>query len=237
MQEQLDELTRERDAYIAYEKGILRNRERLRSRQHDAVSGDEGEVLGEDNLEGTKDDWEALVRRKNELAVEEERLRKVLEEKEKDLEQVRIQEERIKLEEEEVDREETECVPLLQPLTIAHVQIPAVTRETTHIVISPPSVPPHSTNPSSSQSIPSRSSGIDECIQRCIPNWPCPVGPKRQRILDSRDDQRLKTGRPTDSRLGRNKRCMGVGGTVHRSSRGQSWMHVRKVGHPPFQHP
>ena len=106
LQKQLEELSRERDAYIAFEKGILRNRDELtKSRK----KGEEDE-LGEEDIEGTQDEFVELTRRKNELESEEESLRRVLAEKEKELDGVRAEEERVKREEDDVEREEEECV-------------------------------------------------------------------------------------------------------------------------------
>ena len=73
----------------------------------------ERDELGEHDVEGTQEEWESLIRRKKELESEEERLRKVLEEKEKEYELVRADEKRVKREEEQVEREEEEYVFLL----------------------------------------------------------------------------------------------------------------------------
>ena len=105
LQKQLEELGQERDAYIAFEQGILRNRDNLMSGRKVERNKDE---LGEYDIEGTHEEWESLIRRKKELESEEERLRKVLEEKEKEFESVRADEKRVKREEEQVEREEEE---------------------------------------------------------------------------------------------------------------------------------
>ena len=102
LQKQFEELSRERDAYIAFERGVLRNREEL------TAGRQWGDALGEDDIEGTPEEWQELIRRKKELEIEEDRLRKVLEEKERELEGVRVEEARVKREEEEVEREEEE---------------------------------------------------------------------------------------------------------------------------------
>jgi beclin 1 len=102
LQKEVEELSRERDAYINFERGILRNREGHGRRK----SLDEG--LWETDLEGTGEEWEALMKRKEELEREEERLKLVLEQKEKELDQVKIEEERSKREEEQLEREEEE---------------------------------------------------------------------------------------------------------------------------------
>lgn len=100
LQKELEELSRERDAYIAFERGIV-------SATGSRRSEDEG--LGEYDVVGDEDEWEALTRRQAELGDEEERLRKVLEEKEKELAIVVEEEHRMRAQEEEVDRQEEEC--------------------------------------------------------------------------------------------------------------------------------
>jgi beclin 1 len=130
LQTELDELQKERDAYIAFEQGILRNREVVqggrsktaqkerekhtkgkgKGRAVEEVQGvDEG--LGEFDMEGTQEEWDMLIRRKKELAEEEERLIAELKKREGDLEAVREEEEGVRRDEEEVDREEQEYVP------------------------------------------------------------------------------------------------------------------------------
>ncbi|ORY23210.1 autophagy protein Apg6-domain-containing protein [Naematelia encephala] len=104
LQTQLEELKRERDAYISFEQNIVRNRETLRKGRQK----EEDEGLGEYDIEGTEEEWDELIRRKAELAEEEDRLRATLREKEKELAQVREEEERVRLEEEEMDRQEEE---------------------------------------------------------------------------------------------------------------------------------
>jgi len=102
LQKQLEELSRERDAYLDFEKGILRNRDNLAKGRKKEVG--DGDGLGEDDIEGTKDEWEALMRRKKESQEEEGRLRKVLEEREKELELVRAEEERVKREDHPIEK-------------------------------------------------------------------------------------------------------------------------------------
>ena len=107
LQRQLEELTRERDAYLKFERGILRNREKSktsRARLKDQTDPDEG--LDEYGIQGTEEEWQALHRQKKQLEDEETMLRKELEEKEKRLADVRKDAERTKLEEEEVEKEE-----------------------------------------------------------------------------------------------------------------------------------
>ena len=112
LQKQLEELSRERDAYIAFERGIIRNREERRSgrRKSRDIRGEDEEdtELGEHDIEGTEEEWYELVRRKKDLEKEEVELRKLLEEKERELEGVRREEERVKAEEAEMDRQEQE---------------------------------------------------------------------------------------------------------------------------------
>jgi len=112
LQKQLEELTREREAYLAFERGILRNREDLRSgrrRKKSLVSeDDEPDRLGESDIEGTEEEWAELIARKKELEKEEKELIKVLAEKEKALEAVRAQERKVQQEELEMDRLEEE---------------------------------------------------------------------------------------------------------------------------------
>lgn len=90
LQRELEDLTRERDSYIAFERTIRKRAE-----------GAEG-IIGED------EEWDALLKRKEELAAEEEQLRKQLKEKEDELGAVREEERRVKEEEEAIDQEEAE---------------------------------------------------------------------------------------------------------------------------------
>jgi len=103
LQKELEELSRERDAYIHFEKGILRNREDIKGKRRQSVEG-----LGEHDLEGDEDEWQDLTKRVSELEDEEAKLRKVLAEKERELEQRRKEEDEMAQEEREVDRLETE---------------------------------------------------------------------------------------------------------------------------------
>lgn len=125
LQKELDELQKERDAYIAFEQGILRNREASQSvgrRGSDKGKGKgkvtaevnhgtKGEgVLGEYDIEGTQEEWDALIKRKKELQEEEESLTRELEKREAELEGIRIEEQRVRMEEKAVEREEEESV-------------------------------------------------------------------------------------------------------------------------------
>ena len=109
LQKQLEELGRERDAYIAFERGITRNRDLLRKgrRPKDPDVEDDSD-LGEYDIEGTDAEWEQLIRRKKELAKEEEGLIKELEQYEKELEEVKREEEQVKEQEAELERQENE---------------------------------------------------------------------------------------------------------------------------------
>ena len=105
LQKELEELSRERDAYINFEKGILRNREDMKGKRRQSTEG-----LGEYDLEGDEDEWQDLTKRVTELDEEEAKLRKVLAEKEQELEDRRKKEQQMDDKEREVDRLETEQV-------------------------------------------------------------------------------------------------------------------------------
>lgn len=89
LQRELEELTRERDAYIAFERGLRKR------------ADDEG-------LVGSRDEWEALVARGQMLEDEERELRATLRKKEGELEKAKDEEARVKADEEEVERDEAE---------------------------------------------------------------------------------------------------------------------------------
>ena len=119
LQKELEELSRERDAYINFERGISRNQEDLKSRKGANVgskrrksSDNRSEGLGEFDLEGDEEEWDDLTRRRGELESEEERLIRMLEGKEKELAAAKEEEKRAKEEEKEVERQETEYVIL-----------------------------------------------------------------------------------------------------------------------------
>lgn len=116
LQKELEELSRERDAYINFERGILRNREEIKSgskaKRRKSVENDEaGMGLGEYDLEGDEDEWRDLSAERDKLEAEEARLMRILEEKERQLDAVREEEQHVKEEEKEVERQETEYVP------------------------------------------------------------------------------------------------------------------------------
>jgi hypothetical protein len=126
LQKELEELSRERDAYINFERGILRNQEQMkkglkvegsRKRRKSTSSNLSGkgeeQGLGEFDLEGDEEEWEELTRRRRELESEEERLIRILEGKEKELATAKEEEKRANEEEKEVERQETEYVPVI----------------------------------------------------------------------------------------------------------------------------
>lgn len=90
LQRELEELTRERDAYIAFERG-------LRKKQ--------GE---EEGLVGNRDEWDALVARRTELEDEERSLRATLAKEEEELAKAKEEEEAVKAEEAAIERDEAE---------------------------------------------------------------------------------------------------------------------------------
>jgi len=105
----LEELSKERDAYINFEREITRNRDALKARGTNGNTKTDGSrELGGYDIEGGDEEWEELSRRKIELQKEEEDLIKVLAEKEAELGSVRQEEKAMKQEEEAVDKEETE---------------------------------------------------------------------------------------------------------------------------------
>ncbi|WWD09468.1 hypothetical protein V865_007592 [Kwoniella europaea PYCC6329] len=141
-----EELTRERDAYIRFEKDVQMNRERLthsssssknKSKIKDKDKGEDPEGLGENDIEGTEDEWQELNKRKKELESEEEELRLILEEKERELKEVELEEERVKRDEEEVEREETEYLLHHSALSthLSHLQHTLSTAQT-HLLLS-----------------------------------------------------------------------------------------------------
>jgi beclin 1 len=103
LQKELEELSKERDAYIHFEKGILRNREDIKGKRRKS-----GDGLGEFDVEGSEEEWQELTKRMEDLEGEEAKLRKVLAEKEKELDERRKEEKAILEEEKEMDRMETE---------------------------------------------------------------------------------------------------------------------------------
>ncbi|WWD17831.1 hypothetical protein CI109_102274 [Kwoniella shandongensis] len=137
-QKKAEELGRERDAYIAFEQGIQRNREKIRSRRSSVTNrGDKRDGLGEDDIEGTDAEWEELMKKRKELEEEEEKLKWVLEERERELDEVKKEEERVKAEEEEVEREENEYLLSHSSLSthLAHLKSSLSTAQT-HLLLS-----------------------------------------------------------------------------------------------------
>lgn len=97
LQRQLESLTQERDAYIAYERGL-----RKRGTKVDEPTADDSALVG------TSDEWDALISRKRELEDEERALRQTLKTKEDELARVRDDEARVKAEEAAVEQDEAE---------------------------------------------------------------------------------------------------------------------------------
>lgn len=96
LQRELEELTRERDSYIAFERGL-----RKRSSAVEESESDEA-------LVGGANEWDALLTRRDELEEEEKKLRDMLREREAELDEVKEDEERVEAEEAAVSREEEE---------------------------------------------------------------------------------------------------------------------------------
>ncbi|WRT64192.1 uncharacterized protein IL334_001121 [Kwoniella shivajii] len=127
-----EELTKERDAYINFEKNIQRNRDNQKSNGNNNTSknnrkstdvnddnlkddvsrpglGPESEEgLGEFDIEGNEDEWDELIKRKSQLEEEEIKLKLILEQKEFELNKVKLEEEQVKKDEQDIEREETE---------------------------------------------------------------------------------------------------------------------------------
>ncbi|EIW72438.1 hypothetical protein TREMEDRAFT_66889 [Tremella mesenterica DSM 1558] len=132
---QREDLAKERDGYIAFERGLSRA-----SRKAEKSTGDKRDEkgLGEYGLEGDDKEWEELMRKKVELQGEETRLIKLLQEKEKVLESVREEEERIKVEKAEMDREEDEFLLSHLSLTRTMTKLTSArgTAKTQHLLAS-----------------------------------------------------------------------------------------------------
>lgn len=87
----------------------MRNRENLGKKRPTGKKREEDhEGLGMYDVEGTEEEWDELVKRKKDLEKEEDRLKKILEEKEVELEQARRDQQRVKEAEEEQERREEE---------------------------------------------------------------------------------------------------------------------------------
>lgn len=100
LQREIEELTRERDAYIAFERGL---RKRTAS---GATAG--GEDREDEALVGTSDEWDALVARRAELEEEEKTLRASLKAREAELDRAKEEEAQVKADEEAVERDEAQ---------------------------------------------------------------------------------------------------------------------------------
>jgi beclin 1 len=84
LQRELEELTRERDAYISFERGLRK----------------------QDGLVGGKDEWDALTARRGTLEEEEKALRTSLRLEEDKLQKAKDEEARVRADEEAVERDE-----------------------------------------------------------------------------------------------------------------------------------
>lgn len=98
LQRELEELTRERDAYIAFERNL-----RLRAEERGGGGGEE-----DDEGVGGSEEWDALVAHRAELEEEEKRLTATLGEREAELAGVQEEEKRVKVDEAAVERDEAE---------------------------------------------------------------------------------------------------------------------------------
>jgi beclin 1 len=101
LQGELDGLSKERDAYIAFEQGIQKSKAAVNTKGH-------GDGLDEYGIEGTQQEWDALMKRKKELEKEEADLTAELKAKEKELEDVHAEQEVVKRDEALVEQEEEE---------------------------------------------------------------------------------------------------------------------------------
>lgn len=107
-----EELGKERDAYIRFEQAIRKNKELLETAESSRKTVKTRHVggLAKYDVEGTEEEWDALIKKKEELELEEERLKLLLESTEKELE-VAFEEERlVELEAKMVEQEENESV-------------------------------------------------------------------------------------------------------------------------------
>ncbi|OCF30410.1 beclin 1 [Kwoniella heveanensis BCC8398] len=152
-----EELAQERDAYISFKQSIQRNREKQLHSQRPNPSfsksnsdprfglkttagesgKEDGSGLEDSEIEGSEEEWNELVKRRQELEREEEQLIAVLEAKEKELDAVREEEERVKEDEAEVDREETDYLLSHSALSIhlSHLNATLSTAQT-HLLLS-----------------------------------------------------------------------------------------------------
>ncbi|BEI90285.1 uncharacterized protein CcaverHIS019_0303550 [Cutaneotrichosporon cavernicola] len=102
LQRELEELTRERDAYIAFERGLRK----------------------QDGLVGSKDEWDALTARRGTLEEEERALRAALRLEEDKLAKAKEEEARVKVDEEGIEAEEAAAKTqlLLSQQLLAHLE-------------------------------------------------------------------------------------------------------------------
>lgn len=111
-QRMAEELGKERDAYIWFEQAIRKNKESLGTAEisRKTVNTRHVDGLAKYDVEGTEEEWGTLVKRKGQLEVEEERLKRQLESTEKELEAVLEEERLVELEAKAVEQEENESV-------------------------------------------------------------------------------------------------------------------------------
>lgn len=107
-----EELGKERDAYIWFEQAIRKNKELLETAESSrrTVSTRHVDGLAKYDVEGTEEEWGALLKRKEQLEIEEEQLKRLLESTEKELEAVLEEERLVELEAKAVEQEENESV-------------------------------------------------------------------------------------------------------------------------------
>lgn len=107
-----EELGKERDAYIWFEQAIRKNKELLETAESSrrTVSTRHVDGLAKYDVEGTEEEWGALRKRKEQLEIEEEQLKRLLESTEKELEAVLEEERLVELEAKAVEQEENESV-------------------------------------------------------------------------------------------------------------------------------
>ncbi|KAL0252559.1 hypothetical protein I308_101951 [Cryptococcus tetragattii IND107] len=124
-QRMAEELGKERDAYIRFEQAIRKNKELLETAESSRKTAKTRHVggLAKYDVEGTEEEWDALRKKKEELELEEERLKLLLESTEKELE-VALEEERlVELEAKMVEQEENEFLSSHSALSIHLAQL------------------------------------------------------------------------------------------------------------------
>ncbi|KGB77470.1 beclin 1 [Cryptococcus deuterogattii 99/473] len=124
-QRMAEELSKERDAYIRFEQAIRKNKELLETAESSRKTVKTRHVggLAKYDVEGTEEEWDALIKKKEELELEEERLKLLLESTEKELE-VALEEERlVELEAKMVEQEENDFLSSHSALSIHLAQL------------------------------------------------------------------------------------------------------------------